>query len=420
MQESGVKRKIAAWGIFILVLTSGYLIAWFEHFNAVYLTLLSALLVMVILLRNDFTAFHVTVARSLLGLLFLFSGFVKGVDPVGTQYRIEDYFIAFGTEWAMPFALPLSVILNSVEFVLGGLLLLNLWTRTTIWAVLVVMAGFTVITINDATNNPVPDCGCFGDALLISNWQTFYKNLVIDALLLMVLFGYKKTGNWFKPKTEWVLGSLIVVGFVIFQVYNIRHLPVLDFRNWKVGKRMVNENPLPKEFYLTYRNKDTGEEKEYLSPNYPYDDSVWMSKWEFIGQRVIDPNPKLHQLSVEDEGGNDVTASLIENPGYQFMIIMESIPHTSTKKLDEIAAFIDQCYAEGVSVALITSSLPETVRPFLEKHNLDIEPYYADDITLKAMIRSNPGLVLMKDGVVLGKWHYNDWPELEAALKAKE
>ncbi|MCB0823930.1 MAG: hypothetical protein KDC09_14630 [Bacteroidales bacterium] len=419
MQDSGLKRKIAAWGIFIMVIMSGFMIATYPSFDSVFLTLLSALAIMVVVLRKNFNAFHVTVSRSLLGLLFLFSGFVKGVDPVGTQYRIEDYFIAFGTEWAMPLALPMSVILNGVEFILGGMLLLNIRVKSTILLVLFVMFGFTIVTINDAMNNPVPDCGCFGDALTITNWQTFYKNLVIDALLLIVLFGHKRTARWFSNKTEWIITVLIIVGFTYFQVYNIRHLPMLDFRNWKVGKKMINENPLPQEFYLTYRNTETGEEKEYLSPNYPYDDSVWMSKWEFAGQRYYDPNPKLHQLSVEGAEGGDYTANLIENPDYQFLIVMENIDHSNTKKMDEIKTFIDQAYEQGVSVALLTSSLPETVLPFLEKYNLTVEPYYADDVTLKAMIRANPGLLLLKDGVILGKWHYNDWPTLDNALNAQ-
>ncbi|MCB2218889.1 MAG: hypothetical protein KQI35_00740 [Bacteroidetes bacterium] len=416
MQETGLKRKISVWVVFIVVIITGYLITKFENFNSIYVTLLSATLVMVVILRNDFNPFHVSVARTLLGLLFLFSGFVKGVDPIGTQYRIEDYFIAFGTEWAMPLALPLSVILNGVEFILGGMLLLNLRLKLTIWIVLFVMVGFTIVTINDALNNPVPDCGCFGDALIISNWQTMYKNLVIDAFLLIVLFGHSKTKKWFSARMEWVLGLIILVGFTGFQIYNIRHLPLLDFRNWKVGNHMVNENPLPKKFYLTYRNIETGIEKEYLSPDYPYNDSVWMSNWEFVGQRVVDPNPRLHDLSIEDQNGDNYTAALIENPDFQFLIIIESIPHASLKKIDEIRQFIQQCNVQGVSIALITSSLPETVDDFTEEHDLQVDPYFADDITLKAMIRSNPGLILLKDGLVLDKWHYNDWPQLDDTL----
>jgi hypothetical protein len=416
MQDNGLKRKISVWVVFIVVILSGYLIAKFENFNSLYVTLLTASLVMVVILRNDFNAFHVSIARTLLGLLFLFSGFVKGVDPVGTQYRIEDYFIAFGTEWAMPLALPLSVILNGVEFILGGMLLLNIRLKLTIWLVLVVMVGFTIVTINDALNNPVPDCGCFGDALIITNWQTMYKNLVIDAFLLIVLFGHHKTSKWFSSRAEWVLGLVILLGFTGFQIYNIRHLPVLDFRNWKVGNRMVNENPLPKKFYLTYRNAETGAEREYLSPDYPYDDSVWMSRWEFVSQRVVDPNPRLHDLSVEDEYGDNYTATLIENPDFQFIIIMESIPHASLRKIDEIGQFIRQGNEEGISVALITSSLPETVQEFKDMHDLEVDAYYADDITLKVMIRSNPGLILLKNGIVLDKWHYNDWPDLTETL----
>lgn len=416
MQESTTKRKLATWGILLMVLLSGYLIGSFPEFNAVFLTLLSALVVVVILLGKSFNAFQITISRTLLGLLFLFSGFVKGVDPVGTQYRIEDYFLAFGMDWAMALALPLSVLLNGVEFILGGMLLLNLRTKNTIYLVLIMMVAFTVVTINDALNTPVPDCGCFGDALIITNWQTFYKNLVIDALLIIVLLGHKKTKRWFSIKMEWVLALIIAVGFVFFQVYNIRHLPVLDFRNWKVGKKMINENPLPESYYLTYRNIETGEEQEFLSPDYPYNDSVWMSEWEFVRQRVVDPNPKLHQLSIEDADGTDYTTALISNPDYQVLIILENAEKACLSKSSEIKKFIDDGNATAVSMALITSSLPETIEPFIAENNWMVDVYYADDITLKAMIRSNPGLILLKNGEILGKWHHNDWPELNEII----
>ncbi len=222
-----------------------------------------------IFFSKRFTLPQITISRILLGLLFIYSGFVKGVDPVGTEYRIVDYFIAFGTEWAIPLALPISIIMNTVEFVLGILLLLNIYIKITSWLVMLMMAFFTMITLNDAMYSPVPDCGCFGDALVISNWQTFYKNLVIDALLLIVFLSHNRVNRWFKLKIEWAILLVSIIGFIGFEVYNIRHLPVIDFRDWKVGNKMVNDNPLPIKYYLTYKNKGTGEEKEYLSPDYP-------------------------------------------------------------------------------------------------------------------------------------------------------
>lgn len=405
------RNKAVGWFIFLFILLAGYLIRFIEGYNIVYFTLLFAAIFLVIPFRHAFNSFQIVLSRILLGLLFIFSGFVKGVDPVGTMYRIEDYFIAFGTDWAMSLALPLSMVLNAWEFILGIILLFNIRIVVTRWLLLITMVFFTVITINDAFNNPVPDCGCFGDALIITNWQTLYKNLVINALLLIVFFTQHRVKDWFKLRTEMVLLGVFLLGFLGFEVYNIRHLPVLDFRNWKVGNRMAHENPLPKKYYLTYKNTESGEEKEYLSPDYPYDDSVWAATHEFVSQRVVDPNPPLHELHAEDEAGNDMTASLIGNPDWQYLMIAEDLDKTNLKRITTIREFIDQCNEEGIAFAVLTSSLPETVEAFKNEHQLDADFFYADDITLKAMIRANPGLILLKDAVVTEKWHYNDWPE---------
>jgi len=404
------------WIILVGILSSGLLIVRFEEYNSFFITLLTVEIILVIFLSRRFTKTQITASRILLGLIFIYSGFVKGVDPVGTEYRIVDYFIAFGTEWANPVALPLSVLLNSIEFVLGVLLLFNITIRVTSWLVMLMMAVFTVITINDAMYNPVPDCGCFGDALVISNWQTFYKNLLIDVLLLIVFLSRNRAGKWFTLKTEWAIFFVSILGFIVFEVYNIRHLPVIDFRDWKVGNKMVNDNPLPLKYYLTYKHIETGEEKEYLSPDYPYNDSVWLSQWEFVSQRVVDPNPILHDLRIEDEEGNDFTDHIVANPDFQFILVAYDISKSSSKNMDKIRQILHGSNELGLSFVVISSSLSEEVKQFKENNLPDGDFYFADDITMMSMIRSNPGLILFKDGVIQDKWHYNDFPTF-AAIK---
>jgi len=364
-----------------------------------------------IVYRKKFTVTQAHFSRILLGLLFVFSGITKGVDPVGTEYRIVDYFIAYGTEWAFPLAPALSVILNASEFVLGLMLLFNVKIRLSLWLALLMMIFFTITTINDALYNPVPDCGCFGDAFTISNWQTFYKNLLILSFLLVAFFTQNKLKPWFSIKTEYVLASLFIVSFVSFEIYNIRHLPVIDFREWKVGNRMVQNDKLPLQYFLKYRNTETGEEKEYVSPDYPYDDSVWMSKWEFVDQRVVDPNPKITDIMLDDVAGTDVTVDIIENPDYQFMFVVYDLSKSNLADLDKIKVFSGQCEKNGYSFVMLTGSLPEEVEAFMDAWDLDLDYVLTDDIILQAMIRSNPGLVLLKDAVVMGKWHYNDFPD---------
>ncbi len=409
----GLFNEILGWLILVAILISGVSMSWIEDRSLIFIVILVAEIALVIIFINSFGKPQITISRMILGLLFIFSGFVKGVDPIGTQYRIEDYFIAFGTDWAIPLALPLSVILNATEFVLGFLLLFNVTMRITAWLALIMMAIFTVLTLNDATNNPVPDCGCFGDALIISNWQTFYKNLVIDALLLIVFLTRKRIPGWFNYRIEWVLLAFSVLGFVFFQIQNILHLPIIDFMDWKVGKNMINENPLPSQYYLTYKNKLTGESKEYLSPDYPYNDSAWMANWEFGSQRVIDPNPRFHDLSAEDEFGIDQTEILIGNPDFQFILVSYDLSQANQKSFGRIRELIEACRNTRINFAVITASIPEQASLFKEQQNIDAQFYFADDITLKTMVRSNPGLILMKGGFVLGKWHYNDMPTFD-------
>ena len=255
---------VTGWVILALTLFSALLINFFSGYNLPFLALLLFVLILVLRYRNIFDKRMLVAGRILLGVLFLFSGFSKGVDPLGTAYRIEDYFIAYGVDWMMPSAVFFSFLLNTGELLLGGLLLFNVKPRITAWLVLLMMTAFTLITLNDALNNPVPDCGCFGDALIMSNWQTFYKNLVIMALVLLVFTNRNHLSGSFRNATEWALAAGLAALFITFQFLNFINLPIMDFRSWKIGNRLYVENPLPVKYYLTYRNTETGETKEYL------------------------------------------------------------------------------------------------------------------------------------------------------------
>jgi len=414
---SGRNSVVLDWLFILVILISAYLISHFEDLNRYFILFLIFQIAFGAFYSNRFQNSTITISRIILGLVFIYSGTVKGIDPLGTEYRIDDYFIAYGTEWAMGVSLPLSVLLNASEFIIGILLIFNINIRITSWLLAAMMAVFTVVTINDALYSPVPDCGCFGDALILSNWQTLYKNLVIDVLVLVIFFNRNRVKRSFKPVAEWTVLLIFGILFIGFEVYNIRHLPMLDFRDWKVGNKMINDNPLPLKYYLTYRNIETGEEQEYVSPDYPYNDSVWLSEWEFVKQRIEDPNPRLHDLLIEDTDGFDVTGQIIENPDVQFILVAFDLNQASYKNIDYIQQFISSCNVEGHSFAILTASFIEDIESFQNKFNLETDFYLADDIELMAMIRSNPGLILLRDGVILEKWHNNDFPEYEEVNK---
>ncbi len=357
-------------------------------------------------------------ARIIIGLVFIFSGFVKGVDPLGTVYRMEDYFQAFGMPWASQYALYLTIFLCMVEFTVGISLLFNLWIKGTAFVLLPMLTFFTVLTFFDAMYNIVPDCGCFGDALKLTNVQTFLKNLVLMVVVMPIFFSKKKFKGILPFRMEVIVLFIFIIGFTGLEVYCYRHLPIIDFMSWKVGNQVnkVNENPI--KFYVIYKNKKTGEEKEYLAPNYPWNDSVWMSQWVYKGQRVDDPNKdKGLVLRVEDDKGNDYTASILDNPDLQFILVAYDLAKTDKEAFHRIAPLYKKAMVDGISFVTLTNSLPDEIRKFRFENGITFDFYMADDVVLKTMVRSNPGLVLIRNGKVLAKWHYNDFPTYEEVMK---
>jgi len=418
-------KTITGWAIIFITVFSAFLIVYFEKFNFTFLLLLFLELALALRFRKIFSPPMIRVVQILLGLLFIFSGSMKGVDPLGTAYRVEDYFNAYGIPWMNPAALTLSFILNAAEFVLGAFLTFNIKPKLTAWLVVLMMGLFTLTTLNDAINNPVPDCGCFGDAIIMSNWQTFYKNLVINVFVLVIFLEKNKIRAIYKNRIEWTLGIMIVLFFMGFEYLNYRYLPMIDFMPWKEGNKMFTENPLPVKHFLTYKNKSTGEQKEYLSPDFPYTDSTWLKNWEFVSQRSEDPNFNAgNNLAIIDFNGNDITANFLRNPDFNFIVVAWDLDETDEKSFTKITILFERAKMSGFSFICLTATLPEQIEAFKKRNHLpeDLEFFNADDVPLKTMVRSNPGLILMKNGEVLGKWSHHclpDWKQLNEKFMKK-
>ena len=354
----------------------------------------------------------INILRIITGLVFMLSGFAKGVDPLGTAYRFEDYFIVYHLTWLMPMALTLSITICTVEFVLGAMLFFNLRTRFTAWVLLGMLSFFTLLTLYDAVTSLVPDCGCFGDAIKLTNWQTFYKNVVL-MIFAGLIFAYRRRQDSSLPvRRQWNLTIVISALFIYFSVYCFMHLPLIDFTEWKQGNRLFVEHPLPQKYFLTYRNKKTGEQKEFLSPNYPYSDTVWMTKWEFVAQRVDDPNVYYgRNLQISDSAGVNLTDQFIRNTGYVFLMTSSDLRDADKHALVAMNRFAEQVKADGGSFIMLVSNTPAEVNQLAKQIHLTYPVYFADDIVLKTMVRSNPGLMLLHNGVIVKKWHYRDFPD---------
>lgn len=357
----------------------------------------------------------VIISRWITGLVFIFSGIVKGVDPLGTAYKLQDYFAAYNMEWADGLSLFLSISLCSLEFVVGTALIFNLWPKLTTRLLAVIMVFFTLLTFYDAIFAPVPDCGCFGDAIKLSNWQTFYKNLVLMIFVVLLLRQQYPRMKISQVKRHLLVLLIVAIAFVSFSWYNYQHLPMMDFRPWKIGNDMLGDQNAETKVFLTYRHKLSGEIKEYVSPNYPWNDSVWLANWEFVDQKFVSDAPLVaHNLRAEDMAGNDFTSALLGGNN-MFLLISYDLHDISGGSLRHLQEFTKLLEKNKLEAAVITASLADDAEQFLLKNHLNLSVYFADETVLKTMIRSNPGLVLMHNGLVKGKWHHNDFPD-EAAL----
>lgn len=356
----------------------------------------------------------VKVVRVITALIFMFSAVTKGVDPVGTNYRVVDYLEAYSWYSLIDFSFAISILLISVEFLLGIALLFKLRIRLAAIGALLIMIFFTVVTFIDARYNLVTDCGCFGDAVKLTNWQTFYKNIV---LLVFVLIIFVKQNSISRRMHNWMQFTILIIflaGFDWFIFHNYNHLPVVDFRDWKIGNDMKSSGRETIKNYLIYKNKETGETEEFISPNYPWNDSVWLSEWVFVNQRIDDSQMVLkHGLIIEDDNGNNFTEEIIENPNYQFVLTSYDIEKAEGQGMIDAAELFSNVNQNYINVAMLTSSTEDIIEKYKELYSIDYDVFFADDTELKAMIRSNPGLILMKNGVVISKWHHNDFPQID-------
>jgi hypothetical protein len=259
--------------------------------------------------------------------------------------------------------------------------------------------------------NLVPDCGCFGDALKITNVQTFIKNLILMAFVLPIFAWRNKFRSLLPSWGDVTILLGVAIAFSTLSIQCYRHLPLIDFMAWKVGNRVNKTETLPVTFYVTYKNKKTGEEKEYVSPNYPWNDSVWLADWIFTSQRVVDPNKDQGLvLRVEDQYGTDFTSSVLDNPDYQFILVAYDLGKANRKGFRDILPLFKKAMMDGHSFICLTNSLPAEIKKFRMDNGTAFDYYNSDDVVLKTMVRSNPGLILMKDGIVLAKWGFRDFP----------
>ena len=358
------------------------------------------------------------IIKTLVGLVFMFSGFVKGVDPLGLTYKLNEYFIAYNIQWLTPLALTIAIILCVLGFLIGLMLVFGVKPKLSSWLAFIMMFFFTILTLLSAIYSPVSDCGCFGDAIKLSNWDTFYKNVVLIIFTIFLILSLKKAKSIFTPKNE--IGIIILGAGVLFfiSIYSLRHLPIIDFLPWKVGNKISEQvvaTPEKADVFLIYKDKKTGQTFEYTSKTLPWQDSVKMASIEFVDQKkkIIEPYKEapIHDFVINDEAGNIITDKIVANPNFQFILVAYDLGKTEKKSFTEINKFVAGCDIDSISFAGISGSNFEMIDAFRHDVQAMFPIYIVDETALKSMVRANPGLLLLKNGVVLAKWHWRDIPE---------
>lgn len=353
-----------------------------------------------------------SISRYISGTVFIFSGLVKGIDPMGSMYKFIDYFTAFNLDALEPLAYFLGVILCTSEVVIGFAILTGIRMRIAAWGLLIFMIGFTPLTLYLAIDNPVADCGCFGDAIHLTNWQTFYKNIIISVFVIIVFVNRKKYKNLSSAGNEWIAIAVFAVAFVLFTRYNYRHLPVVDFRPYKTGtsipENMIIPDDAPTDEYVTMLiyEKD-GNQKEFTLDNYPRDDTTWTfvdSKTRLIKEGY---KPLIYDFNLITPEGQDLTDIVLTDTAFNFMMLSIEFSEADRDLIDRGIEAGLGCQDNGIGFHILTSSSAEIIESYAQ----DLNVFYVDETTMKTIIRSNPGYMVLKEGIITKKWADIDLPD---------
>lgn len=366
------------------------------------------------------------ISRFVLAVVFIFSGFVKAVDPIGTQYKISDYLTSFGFVDAFPplVTLALSISLSVLEFTLGAYLLFGIRRRISTTLVLMVMSVMTPLTLYLLLYHPLPDCGCFGDAIVLSNEMTFAKNLFLLVFAVTVFRNWQSIFQLASDSFQWII-SLYIIAFVfVLSLYCLDHLPILDFRPYHVEADIQAGRTIPADakrdvYKVSYVMEKNGTKKIFTLDNYP--DSTWTfieRKDKLVSQGYRPPISNFDLLCSIDN--TEKTDSLLADTTYTFLLVAHDMKETDDSNIDLINDIYDYCLKYNYRFYCLTASQEDQIDAWRDKSGAEYRFYLGDDVMLKTMIRSNPGLLLMKNGVVLNKWSNNDLPteyELNAPLE---
>ncbi|MCC8088516.1 MAG: DoxX protein [Rikenellaceae bacterium] len=365
----------------------------------------------------------INLLRIIFAAVFIFSGFVKAVDPWGTAIKLGEYFSVFGMEWLSGARMFLSIFLSSVELLLGLLLLFNIRVKTVSFFVSAFMLIFTVITLISAVTDPVSDCGCFGEAVKLTNWQTFYKNIVLLPLSVIMFLSLVRENKKRKCNTD-IIFVVLLAGISVYPaIDSYRHLPKIDFLPFKTGTNIRQGMAIPEgasagdyKTLLTYRNIETDQLHDFtLEDTTWYDNTVW----EFVDSRSEEIEkgytPEIGDFSVFS-GSRNITADILNDQGEVYLFVFQNPLDIKKTDAERIKKTIDFALRSSDRMIYVTSSSVNNA--VLARYGIDIEGYNMDATTIKMLLRAHDGLVVLNKGTILAKWNIRDIPDFGNSVSA--
>lgn len=359
--------------------------------------------------------------RMLLAVTFVLSGIVKLIDATGTQYKIADYAQMMGLEQMLPstVALLLAVCLALLEFYLGISMLFGVNRRVAPRLVVAMLLLFTPVTFYLALTDATPDCGCFGDAWKLTNWQTFWKNVVLLAAAVYVAMHSRQVSRLIMVGNQWLVSLYSQVFAFVFVCVNLYGLPLIDFRPYHIGADLLEKMAQPdlqgSEVETYFLMEKDGEQKEFTLENYPD------STWTFVDTRTVEKGtssakavPEITDFSISTlDTGEDITMAVLTAPGYKFFLVAPFLEEADDGAMERIDALYDYCEAHGYAFYCLTASGGEAITRWCEMTGAEYLFYHTDDVVLKTMVRANPGLMLLKGSTVVNKWPNTALPKAD-------
>lgn len=363
----------------------------------------------------------VNLCRIIVAVTFIFSGFVKAIDPIGTQYKLQDYLGAIGMAGILPnwTLLAVAVFLAAIEFCIGIFLLFAIQRRLISKLTVAFMVFMTMVTVWIVVADPVKDCGCFGDALHLTNTETLIKNIVLLVCSLVIMYRPLAMFRFVSKSNQWIVTNYTIVFILVSSGLSLYYLPIFDFRPYHIGVNIPRGMEIPKgaklpQFKTTFIMEKNGQRKEFTLDNYPD------ASWKFIDSKTVQTSegyiPPIHDFSITDnKTGLDLTNSVLSHKGYTFLLIAPHLETADDSNFGDIDRLYEYAQSYDIPFYCLTASTTKAIKRWIDLTGAEYPFCITDEAVLKTIIRSNPGLLLLKDGTIINKWSHNNLPN-EAKL----